>query len=302
LEERLKKEEEERQRLMIAKKQDTNMIAQVNRKHVLIKEEEEKRLTELKITEEKRLQEKLQLESMIQREKESIKKGIVTRRTDDPYGQGFGFVKTGYVSSQKLSILQRAASVERSSPTPSNNSKGLRVTWAESPGSSRPASKMSGTERVADMESLAVRTETPPLAAEWAVSQGNLESHGAMMQQQQQRSLFSSSSAVSSSIAATSSVNSLQTNTSLQQKNMSAAFQSQKAFSTSSSFKSESLKSATMAEANSSSTSFMSSSMKSSSSSFKQSSQINTFEAFPGMGGIENLNLEGEKASNSILQ
>jgi hypothetical protein len=295
MQERLKIEEEERQRLKIVKKQDTNMMAEMNRKNTLIKEEEERRLSELKIMEEKRLQEKLQLESMIQREKEAIKKGIVTRRTDDPYGQGFGFVKTGYVSSQKLSILQRAASVERSSPTPSNNSKGLRVTWAESPGSSRPASKMSGTDRVAEMDSLALRTETPPLAAEWAVSKGDMENHGSMMQQQQQRSVFSSSSAVSSSsMAATSSVNSLQTNnTALQQQNMSAAFQSQKAFSTSSSFKSESSKSATM-----------SSSMKSSSSSFKQSSHINTFEAFPGMGGIENLNLEGGKAmtSNSMLQ
>lgn len=284
LEQKLKREEEERRQRKIVQKQDTVMQAEVQRKSTIMAQEEERRLQELRIMEEKRLQEKLHLEEMIRREKEQIKKGIVNRRTDDPFGQGFGFVKTGYVSSQKLSILQRAASVERQSPTPSNASsktKGLRVTWAESPGSSRPGSNLAGPERIAELDAL--RAETPPLAAEWAVSKGNMVKYGAMSQQQ----TFSSSA---QSSLATNTVNTLQSS---QQK--MASFASQKTFSASSSLKATSSSNSAFME---SSSSFKSSAMKS--SSFKESSQINTFEAFPGMGGIENLNLDG--TSNSMLQ
>merc|ERR1719285_162018 len=177
MQERLKQEEEERLRRRQQEKIETKKTDEVMKKQSLLQMEESKRMEELKIIEERKLQERLQLESMIQKEKEYIKKGIVTRRSDDPYGQGFGFVKTGYVSSQKLSILERAASVERTvSPTwstaSSKGAKGLRVTWAESPGSSRPGSKMSGTDKVAEFEALALQSETPPLAGEWAVSKG----------------------------------------------------------------------------------------------------------------------------------
>merc|ERR1711973_1076507 len=137
------------------------------------------------IEEIRKLQEMRMLEMQkIERESKTAH-GQVTRRADDPYGQGFGFVKTGYVSSQKLSILQRAASVDRddsrmsiqgASPTFSNSSlrtKGLRVTWAESPGSSRPGSNLGWTNLVVDMDAQAIRAQTPPLAAEWAVSKGS---------------------------------------------------------------------------------------------------------------------------------
>merc|ERR1712134_223307 len=124
----------------------------------------------------------------VKKEAKAAASGQVTRRADDPFGQGFGNVKTGYVSSQKLSFLQRAVSLERydaqsepksCSPAPSNSSerKGLRVTWAESPQSSRPSSNLGWTEKVAEMESETMRAQTPPLAGEWAVSKGtNVES------------------------------------------------------------------------------------------------------------------------------
>jgi len=327
-------------------------------------------MEELKIIEERKLQERLQLESMIQKEKEYIKKGIVTRRSDDPYGQGFGFVKTGYVSSQKLSILERAASVERTvSPTwstaSSKGAKGLRVTWAESPGSSRPGSKMSGTDKVAEFEALALQSETPPLAGEWAVSKGmesqaysqksvisSQASSKSIVQQSQSSSSSSMAAEVSNKIAVKESpekvaqidapvvpsetlpsVGELALNKSMESQafsqksaismssqssnksqsssasSMAAVHDSSLAVQSastasksqtsafSSSFKSESASQATSTMA-----SFKSSSVKTSSSSFMKSSQINTFEAFPGMGGIENLNLEGEKPSNFLMQ
>merc|ERR1711973_456400 len=234
------------------------------------------------IEEIRKLQEMRALElQRIERESKSAK-GQVTRRADDPYGQGFGFVKTGYVSSQKLSILQRAASVDRrdskseirgESPALSNASlktKGLRVTWAESPGSSRPGSTLSWT----NMDSQGLRAETPPLAAEWAVTKGSDS-------METSKSISSDMRATSQNQAIKMSNGVSMSSSSFKTQSLASSFQS----STSSAF--------------SSSNSFKSKSSQASFSSFQSGNiKSQTFEAFPGMGGIENLNLESEKAGN----
>merc|ERR1739838_25080 len=54
-----------------------------------------------------------------------------------------------------------------------NRARGLRVTFADSPGGSRPGSGVGWTDRVAEMDSQTMRAQTPPLAGEWAVSKGS---------------------------------------------------------------------------------------------------------------------------------
>merc|ERR1712002_742017 len=155
--------------------------AEFERQENMRKEEELRRIEEMKQIEERKLLERQQIEAMMEKESK-VTKGQVTRRSDDPFGQGFGFVKTGFVSSKKLSFLQRASSLEPYdsrgvSPAPSQGSGktklGLRVTWAESPTNSRPGSNLGWTEKVAEMDAEALRAQTPPLAAEWAVSKGS---------------------------------------------------------------------------------------------------------------------------------
>lgn len=244
---------------------------------------------ESKHLEEMRKRERQKLEELVRKETKAAASGQVTRRADDPFGHGFGNVKTGYVSSQKLSFLQRAVSLERydahsepksCSPAPSNSSerKGLRVTWAESPQSSRPSSNLGWTEKVAEMESETMRAQTPPLAGEWAVSKGtNVES----------KSFKQSNMAVASNMTAV--------NNTKNEMNGFSMTSGSKATSMSSSFKSQSMSSSQMQSSSAMMSS--SSSFKSSSASFTSGSvRSQTFEAFPGMGGIENLNLEGEKA------
>ena len=263
-------------------------------------------------------------------------KGQVTRRMDDPYGQGFGFVKTGYVSSQKLSFLQRASSVDRydlradrGSPAPSTDSgrggKGLRVTWAESPLNSRPASNLGWTDKVAEMDAQTVRAQTPPLAGEWAVSKGSTTNTKSVMSSTKTQSLVQSSNTAFASSNAQATNNfpvkaaikndtKLATNgfsmTSGSQATKLASFSSQNmssAQNVSSSQNMSSIQNMTSSQNMSSSQkeSSKTSMFSSSASSFKSSSSFQsgsvrsqTFEAFPGMGGIENLNLEGEKAGN----
>lgn len=241
--------------------------------------------------------ERQQLESLIEKESK-VTKGQVTRRSDDPFGQGFGFVKTGFVSSQKLSFLQQASSVDRYdsrsdlcgvSPTPSQSSgktkSGLRVTWAESPGSSRPTSNLGWTEKVAEMDADALRAQTPPLAAEWAVSKGSeTKSH--------------SQSTFSFSNNATSSTNGLvKSDNHSMNNNLMLATNSSTGSNTATSSFMQSSGSASSSFQSSMSSAFSSSKMVKSSSSFQSSTNMSQkFEAFPGMGGIENMNLEGEKA------
>ena len=173
------------------------------------------------------------------------------------HGLGWGNVKTGFVSKKKLGFLQREMSVERdsntSSPVPNGKSRGLRVTFADSPTSSRPPSNLGWSD---------VRAQTPPLAGEW------------------------SSSASSSQQAATTTTATNPNGSFLAQKSsvQARSFQSQQQHqqSSSSSF-------------HSSQSSSFSSSVQKSSFSSSQSSSIQAskaFEAFPGLGVIENLKIE----------
>ena len=99
-----------------------------------------------------------------------VSKGLVSKRSDDVHGLGWGNVTTGFVSKKKLGFLQREMSMERESNegSPAPRTRGLRVTFAESPSGSRPTSSLGWTVGgVADMD---VRAQTPPLAGEWSAS------------------------------------------------------------------------------------------------------------------------------------
>merc|ERR1719209_2314852 len=160
-----------------------------------------------------------------------------------------------------------------------SRTRGLRVTFADSPGSSRPGSGAGWTERVAEMDSQTMRAQTPPLAGEWAVSKGsNSESmangsssivraqgSGAMQSSSFQSSQMSGSQAIQSSSFQSSQMSSSKQTSTFQSSECSSFSSAQK-----SSFSS------------SQSSSFQSSSIQAS----------KAFEAFPGMGGIENLKIE----------
>ena len=177
----------------------------------------------------------------------------VSKRIDDVHGLGWGNVKTGFVSKKKLGFLQREMSVDRdsatSSPVPSNGkSRGLRVTFADSPGSSRPASNLGWSD---------VRAQTPPLAGEWSsTQQATTVTNGSFLSQK--------------SATASVQAKSFQSLQQQQQQSSSSSFQS-------------------------SQSSTFSSSVQKSSFSSSQSSSIQAskaFEAFPGLGVIENLKIE----------
>ena len=167
-------------------------------------------------------------------------------------GLGWGNVKTGFVSKKKLGFLQREMSIERDSnngsPVPNGRSRGLRVTFADSPNGSRPTSTLSWN---AEMD---VRSQTPPLAGEWS---------SAGQQVTNSQNLFSQkSSAINSQLVSA---------------------QSQKSQSQSASFMSSQSSQSTF-------TSVQKSSFSSSQSSSVQ--KTSNFEAFPGLGRIENLKIE----------
>merc|ERR1711936_1301819 len=174
-----KQEEEERQRLEKLRLAEERKMAMVEKTEMSKKVDESSHLEELKRQEELRLLEKQRLEQMIMQESKVIK-GQVSKRSDDVHGLGWGNVTTGFVSKKKLGFLQREMSIERDSkscsPAPGgfgSRTRGLRVTFADSPGSSRPGSGAGWTERVAEMDSQTMRAQTPPLAGEWAVSKGS---------------------------------------------------------------------------------------------------------------------------------
>merc|ERR1711874_425256 len=146
-----------------------------------------------------------------------------------------------------------------------SRTRGLRVTFADSPGGSRPGSGAGWTERVAEMDSQSMRAQTPPLAGEWAVSKGNLANgSSSLVQSQGSREIKSSSFQSNGS----SNMQSSQMSSSMSSSKHVSSFQSSQTSSFSSAQKS--------------SFSFQSSSIQAS----------KAFEAFPGMGGIENLKLE----------
>merc|ERR1711892_856178 len=195
-----------------------------------------------------------------------------------------------------------------------NRARGLRVTFADSPGGSRPGSGVGwSVERVADMDAQGMRAETPPLAGEWAVSKGSnseftangssslvqtqgsgdiqsssFQSNGASNMQSSQISISMSSSkmqssqmssSMSSSKMQSSQMSSSMSSSSMQPSQMSSSMSSSKQASSFQSSQSSTQKSSF---SSSQSSSFQSSSIKASTN----------FEAFPGMGGIENLKLE----------
>merc|ERR1712112_578290 len=221
------------------------------------KSEENSHLEELRRQDELRRMERQRLEQMIIQESKVVS-GQVGKRSDDVSGLGWGNVKTGFVSKKKLGFLQREMSMERDSdngsPLPGGKTRGLRVTFADSPNGSRPASTLGWTERVAEMD---VRAQTPPLAGEWATGNSVQQLNG--------------------------------NNSSLVQKTSSGQVQSFASQKTSSgqaqSFASQ--KASSMQAQSFSSQ--QASSFQSSQSSIQASS---AFEAFPGLGRIENLKIE----------
>ena len=183
----------------------------------------------------------------------------VSKRIDDVHGLGWGNVKTGFVSKKKLGFLQREMSVDRdsnsSSPVPNGKSRGLRVTFADSPSNSRPASNLGWSD---------VRAQTPPLAGEWSATTSTSTSTT-----QQAASATNGSFLAQKSATASVQAKSFMSQQQQQQQSSSSSFQS----SQSSTF-----------------SSVQKSSFSSSHSSSIQASKA--FEAFPGLGVIENLKIE----------
>merc|ERR1719150_1646230 len=97
-----------------------------------------------------KIHERQRIEEMIQRESKVVK-GVVSRRSDDVHGLGFGNVKTGFVNTKKLTFLQRASSVDRSeqlrvdSPLLDRRGRELRVTFAETDDNNRSSSHLSSS-------------------------------------------------------------------------------------------------------------------------------------------------------------
>merc|ERR1711892_387729 len=325
-----KKQEEEKQRSEKLRLTEERKMVKVEKTEMSQRSEESNHLAELKRQEEMRLMERQRLEQMIIKESKVVE-GQVAKRSDDVHGLGWGNVTTGFVSRKKLGFLQRDMSMERDSiegsPGPGgfgNRARGLRVTFADSPGGSRPGSGVGwSVERVADMDSQGMRAETPPLAGEWAVSKGSnseftangssslvqihgsgdiqsssFQSNGASnMQSSQISSSMSSSkmqsSQMSSSMSSSKMQSSQMSSSDMQPSQMSSLVSSSDMQPSQMSSSMSASKQASSFQSSQSST--QKSSFSSSQSSSFQSSSIKAstnFEAFPGMGGIENLKLE----------
>merc|ERR1712168_1079298 len=231
---------------------------------IISRKEESNNMEEMKRMHEQKILERQRLEMMISQESK-MTAGQVSKRADDVHGLGWGNVTTGFVNRKKLGFLQRASdSMERdwsaeASPAPSG---GRRVTWADSSSGSRPDS------RLQDIDTM--RVQTPPLAGEWAVTKSAAKSvsqQSSSFSQQQTGGGVQFSSGQSSTQASAFS--------STQQMSSSQQISSTQQMSSSSSSQKTSFSQST-------SSSFQSSSIEAS----------KAFEAFPGMGGIENLRLE----------
>merc|ERR1711971_252773 len=157
---------------------------------------------------------------------------------------------------KKLGFLQRASdSMERdwSAEASPAPSGGRRVTWADSSSGSRPDS------RLQDIDTM--RAQTPPLAGEWAVTKSAAKSVS------QQANSFSQQQTGGVQFSGQSST-------------QASAFSSTQQMSSSRQISSTPSQKTSFSQSTSSS--FQSSSIEAS----------KAFEAFPGMGGIENLQLE----------
>merc|ERR1712098_450466 len=157
---KLKQQEEERIRNEKLRYEAEKQERQVTQKtEVSYQKTESSNMEDLRRQHEARLLERQRLEMMVSQEA-NLAKGQVAKRSDDVHGLGWGNVTTGFVSRKKLGFLQREMSMERDSnegsPAPGgfgSRTRGLRVTFAESPGGSRPGSGAGWTERVAEMDS-----------------------------------------------------------------------------------------------------------------------------------------------------
>merc|ERR1712029_794488 len=250
------REEMERQRLLKLKQEEEERL----RLERLRREEEKQKAVVVKSEMSQKSEENSHLEEL--RRQDELRR-MERQRSDDVSGLGWGNVKTGFVSKKKLGFLQREMSMEREasgSPVPGARARGLRVTFADSPNGSRPGSTLGwAVGSVADMD---IRAQTPPLAGEWAVATTKA---GSQMASNQITCNGSSSFAAQKS-------SSVQSKSFASQQSQSFSSQSQQSFSSvqKSSFSS------------SQSSSFKSSSIEAS----------QAFEAFPGLGGIENLKIE----------
>merc|ERR1712142_828566 len=140
----LKKRQEEVEKLRLA---EERKVTKVEKVEMTKRSDESSHLAELKRQEELKMLDRQRLEQMIYQESKVVKSGQVAKRSDDVHGLGWGNVTTGFVSKKKLGFLQREMSMERDSnegsPAPGgfgSRTRGLRVTFAESPGGSRPGS------------------------------------------------------------------------------------------------------------------------------------------------------------------
>merc|ERR1711934_270502 len=255
-------EEEERMRQEKLRRESENQVS-MTKTEIITRKEESNNMEEMKRMHEQKILERQRLEMMISQESK-MTAGQVSKRADDVHGLGWGNVTTGFVNRKKLGFLQRASdSMERdwsaeASPAPSS---GRRVTWADSSPGSRPDS------RLQDIDTM--RAQTPPLAGEWAVTKSAAKSvsqQSSSFSQQQTGCGVQFSSGQSSTQASAFS--------STQQMSSSQQISSSQQMSSSSSQKTS--------FSQSTSASFQSSSIEAS----------KAFEAFPGMGGIENLRLE----------
>merc|ERR1719510_2446625 len=231
----------------------------VEKREMSRKTEESSHIEELRRQEELKRLERQRLEQMIIQESK-VSSGHVSKRIDDVHGLGWGNVKTGFVSKKKLGFLQREMSVDRdsnsSSPVGNGKGRGLRVTFADSPTGSRPASNLGWSD---------VRAQTPPLAGEWSATASTSTSTSASSTQQVATATNGSFLAQKSATASVQA-KSFMSQQQQQQQSSSSSFQS----SQSSTF----------------SSSVQKSSFSSSHSSSIQASKA--FEAFPGLGVIEN--------------
>merc|ERR1719189_2293461 len=242
-------------------RQESERQVSMTKTEIITRKEESNNMEEMKRMHEQKILERQRLEMMISQESK-MTAGQVSKRADDVHGLGWGNVTTGFVNRKKLGFLQRAAdSMERdwsseASPAPSG---GRRVTWADSSPGSRPDS------RLQDIDTM--RSQTPPLAGEWAVAKSaerSVSSQQSFSQQQMGGVQFSgqSSSAQASTFSSTQQMSSNKQISSTHQMSSSSSSSQKTSFSQSSSFQSSSIEAS------------------------------KAFEAFPGMNGIENLRLE----------
>ena len=250
----LKRQQEEEERRRQEKlRQESERQVSMTKTEIITRKEESNNMEEMKRMHEQKILERQRLEMMISQESK-MTAGQVSKRADDVHGLGWGNVTTGFVNRKKLGFLQRASdSMERD----------WSAEASPAPSGGRRvtwADSSSGSRpdsRLQDIDTM--RAQTPPLAGEWAVTKNAAKSvsqqASSFSQQQTGGVQFSGQSSTQvSAFSSTQQMSSQQISSSSQKTSFSQ--------STSSSFQSSSIEAS------------------------------KAFEAFPGMNGIENLQLE----------